>query len=123
MSTATSVPFMVFQITLALGQLMWKQSAVNCLLQNKPVKIVISGSNAAALGQALKLQWPSITWEFCPVSVIVVVILLTVLNMAVGQPLVDVLNTAFNRGYQVRVRYKRHGTGAMDDELIFEMLP
>jgi len=123
MSNAGAIAYIVFQITLAIGQHAWKHHPINCVMQNKPVRLVITGSHAAALGNALKIHLPSITLEFCPITVAVVLILLTVLSMGAVQPLVDVLNVALGRGYEARVRYKKKGPGAGDDELIFELVP
>lgn len=121
-TTATDVAVVVFKISLGLGQYVWKQNAVNCLLQNRSVRLVLSGSHAVAVGNALKVPLPSITWEHTTMSAALVFVI-AIMTIVTTQGLVDVLNVAFGRGYQVNVRWKRKGPGAVDDELIFELLP
>lgn len=118
----SSLPAQVFTISLAIGAVMWKQSAINCLLQNKRITIVLTGSHAAAVGNALKVQLPGIKVEAVELS-FGSAMLIGVLGMVLVQPLLDVLNVAFSRNYQVKVRWKARGPGVMDDECIFEMVP
>lgn len=121
--SAASTAVLVFNVTLALGHVLWKQGPIHGLLHNQPVRLVLTGSHAAVLGNALKAHLPTITWEPRPMTVTLVFVISVVLSLALVQPLVDVLNTAFNRGYEVRVRYKKKGSGVLDDELIFELQP
>jgi hypothetical protein len=121
-TTATDVAVVTFKISLGLGQLMWKQNAVNCVLQNRPFRLVLSGSHAVAVGDALKVPLPSITWKHTQMSATLVIVI-AIMTVLTTQGLVDVLNVAFGRGYHVNVRWKRKGPGAVDDELIFELIP
>ena len=113
---------LVFKISFAFGQLAWKQSVINCLMQNKACKLELSGSHAAAVGNALKIPFPKITVEATQITNIAVIVV-TLATLVYVQPLLDVLNTATNRGYTAKVRWKRKGAGVQDDVFILELVP
>jgi len=112
----------VYTVALVAGALGWKMLVIGDLMANREVKLMVLGGPAKVVAFALKMHLPQIgtqqqtmfSWMVFALSVITVVVV---------QPLVDVLNFAFSRGYTVKVRYRTHGSGVQDDELTFSLVP
>jgi hypothetical protein len=118
---STSPP-MVFQIALVAGQIAWKISVINLLMQNKPVVLELGGYPAAVIANALKVPLPKIATERQKMTAVMVFVI-AVITIVLVQPLVDVLNKAFSRNYKVWVRHRKRGAGIQDDGLTFELIP